>query len=166
MNAELVDTMLRGYKGNKARSEHLRLEIERVEQNLLIESNNAIANDAIHAQQYSDMPHGSEVGRPVEDLVMKYAGGYVPPLVMGLQNELIAMRREYDLCIGCVRYVDAWMQALNEREREVVTLQLIEGLYWSDVLYQLSKKYGLVFSKGGVRNIRNRAMEKICQAAS
>lgn len=160
-----VDAMLREYKTCMARGTHLRIEIEKMENLILKEIKNAIGEEALHAQQYSGMPHGSDMGSPVEDLVFKYLGGYTPPMVHVMQDELARMRREQTQCEKCVQYVDGWMQALNEREQEVVRLQVIDGMYWGEILYRFAHQHSGIFSKSSLRRIKAKALEKIYRVA-
>lgn len=166
MTPEQVDMMLRDYKRCAARRAHLNIEIEEMQQDMLRELEIAIGDEAIRPRLLSNTPHGTETGNPVEDLVLKYFDGFTPPIIQGMKDELTAMLHESALCSSCVRYVDGWMSALLERERDVINMQVIEGMYWNEILVKLSQRYGNVFSKGGLRKIKDRALSKIYAIAA
>ena len=161
MTQEQVDIMMRDYKTNKARCEHLRIQLLELETNIRAEIEKAIAEDSIHAQQYSDLPHATDITRPVEELVMKYLGGYTPPLIQSMREEHKTLTQEHECCASCVGYVDGWMIALGEREQKVIRLQVLEGLFWRDILVTISKQYGNIFSQSGLRKIKRNALKKI-----
>ena len=165
MLPEQIDTMLRGHKACVARCAHLAVYIQELEKDLQREMERALGDEAIKARQYTDIPIGTDISSPVEHLVLKYFDGYVPPHVQDMRAELAELRAEQEQAQRNIRYVEGWLHALTQRERDLIELQVIEGAYWSEVLHRLGEKHGNVFSKSGWRKMKGRAIRKIYQVA-
>ncbi len=160
-----IDNMLVGYRQNKARLEHITLELARMNDELDSEEERAIINDAMHAQQYSDMPHGTDPGKPVETLVMRYMDGYLPAQVRDWMRERGDLEREQKTLAAVVRYVDTWLNALSLRERRVIEDKLIDGRTWREMEADAQTIYGIPLTVGGLRKLKRRAMQKIYAVA-
>ena len=164
MNTDQVDSMLRSYKACKARRGHLQNEVAFAERRLAYLKENAMYMEALGAQQYDGMPHGSGISNPVENLIIKYDDGYTPKYIKQMHQDLAPMRRELFEIKMVISFVDSWMLALTEREAFVIHQHVIEGRYWKDVLDEYEEKWG-IFSKEGLRKMKKKALYKIYEAA-
>lgn len=164
MNTDQVDAMLHSYKSCMARKGHLRNEIAMAERRLAYLKENAMYMEALGAQQYDGMPHGSGISNPVESLIIKYDNGYTPKYIKEMREDLRPMYRELNEIESVISFVDSWMLALNEREEFVIRQHIIEGRFWKDVLDEYEPRWG-IFSKEGLRKMKKKALSKIYEAA-
>ena len=164
MNTDQVDAMLRSYKAYKARKGHLQNEVAFAERRLAYLKQNAMYEEALGAQQYDGMPHGSGISNPVENLIIKYDEGYTPKYIKDMHRDIEPLRRELFEIDLVISFVDSWMLALTEREAFIVQQHIIEGRFWKDVLDEYEAKWGL-FSKEGLRKMKKKALCKIYEAA-
>lgn len=165
MQPQEVDILLSTYRQNKARHGHLSLELATMNCALQREETRAIINDALHAQQYSSMPHGTDTGRPVEQLVIRYFDGYTPELLRQWQTEKAGMEREQKKLEELIGYVDTWLNALIDRERRVVVDKLVDGRTWREMEDDAQSVFGIPMTVGGLKSIKRRAMQKIYAVA-
>lgn len=162
MAPERVKELMSSYRANRARLDHLRIESADLLKQINAEARNALANDAIHAQQYTGMPHTGAVNRAVEESALRYTDGYQSPLVKGwmqdherLMDELYQLERD-------VGYVDAWLCALDAKERVVIENHKPVGLLsWPELAASSKRLFGEYKSQSGLRNIAREAMKKI-----
>ena len=164
MKPDQVDAMLHSYKACQARKGHLQNEVAIAERRLEYQRQNAMYNEALGAQQYDGMPHGSGVNSPVENLIIKYDDGYTPKYIKELARDLQQVHRELFEVRMVIDFVDSWLLSLTERELFVIQQHVIEGRFWKDVLDEYEVKWG-VFSKEGLRKMKKKALNKIYKAA-
>lgn len=164
MDAREVDKLLASYNHCRARAAHIRTQLALMQHQLSVETTNAMAGEALHAQSYDVMPHGNLPGNPVESLVLRYLSGYQPQYIREIQQNMDKAKDELYEVETVVSFVNSWMLCLNERERFVVEKQVIEGYTWSDLLGEYEARYGQ-FGKEGLRKMKRRAMNKIYDTA-
>lgn len=164
MDAREVDKLLASYNHCRARAAHIRTQLALMQHQLSVETTNAMAGEALHAQSYDVMPHGNLPGNPVESLVLRYLSGYQPQYIREIQQDMDKAKDELYEVETVVSFVNSWMLCLNERERFVVEKQVIEGYTWSDLLGEYEARYGQ-FGKEGLRKMKRRAMNKIYDTA-
>ena len=164
MDAREVDKLLASYNHCSARAAHIRTQLALMQHQLSVETTNAMAGEALHAQSYDVMPHGNLPGNPVESLVLRYLSGYQPQYIREIQQNMDKAKDELYEVETVVSFVNSWMLCLNERERFVVEKQVIEGCTWSDLLGEYEARYGQ-FGKEGLRKMKRRAMNKIYDTA-
>ena len=160
-----VDSLLENYRANKARREHLYIEAMDMAMQINAEARKAIAGDAIHAQQYKDTPGGGRVSNPVEDLALRYMDGYVPETLKGWLSESENMQRELRRLEANVAYVDAWLGALNDRERMVITDHMLDGKSLRELEITSVRRFGYHMTADGIRGIKRKALQKIYDIA-
>lgn len=160
-----VDKLLKEYRTNKARYETLILTAERTQRLLQAEADSALANDALHAQQYKDTPHGNKVSKPVEDLVLRYMDGYMPDTMRDWMAEGAAVQGELMELKTDIRYVDAWLGALNDRERIVITEAVINDRSMRELSLHSHKMFAYPLSADAIRGIKRSALKKIYDIA-
>ena len=120
MKPQEIDRLLATYRKNRARAEHLAIEISRMEAELGNQEKTAILHDALRAQTYGTVRKSSSAKKPVEDLVLQYLDGYKPPLIHQWREELESMKKEQQERKQAMRYVEVWIGALTGREQKVV----------------------------------------------
>lgn len=160
-----VDKLLKEYRTNRARYETLMLTAARQRRLLETEAANALANDALHAQQYKDSPHGNNISKPVEDLVLRYMDGYTPENLRDWNSEEAETQKELLELKTDIRYVDAWLGALNDRERTVITEAVINDRSMKELSLCSHRLFVYPLSADAIRGIKRNAMKKIYEIA-
>lgn len=164
MDAQEVDKLLASYNHCRARAAHIRTQLALMQHQLSVETTNAMAGEALHAQSYDVMPHGNLPGNPVESLVLRYLSGYQPQYIREIQQNMDKAKDELYEVETVVSFVNSWMLCLNEREKFVIERYVINGCTWREVLDEYEQKYGQ-FGKEGLRKMKNRALGKMYDAA-
>lgn len=165
MTHETVDSMLTDYKATVARCEFLKSDIAVIEKVIDDLKSHAIQDAVSGVQTITDMPHGSGISDPTGKLGTMFASGYEPEYIADLRKEVEAKKRELDYKRLTVLFVDAWLRALNEKELFIIQLKMIDGLFWRDIISQYEKKFGIIYSKQGLKNMKDAAMQKIYKCA-
>lgn len=152
------------YNANVGRCDYLRIEIEETERALNELETAAINYEAVPGvQQLTGMPHGGKIGRPTEEVAIMFASGDVPRYMSEMRDSLKAMQKEYRKCVANVKRAEAWLKSLKDRERWVVTKQMIEGLSWRELSTRYENLYGEPRSKRCLQIIKKRAILKIAR---
>ncbi|MFR6100981.1 MAG: hypothetical protein ACLUO8_00715 [Christensenellales bacterium] len=165
MKPQEIDRLLATYRKNRARVEHLAIEISRMEAELGNQEKTAILHDALRAQTYGNVRKSSSAKKPVEDLVLQYLDGYKPPQLHQWREELESMKKEQQERKQAMRYVEVWIGALTGREQKVVQLKVLDGLTWSELEAMSDMAFGFHITAGGLRKIKRRAMKMIYEIA-
>ena len=161
-----VDEALKTYVADKARAGHLALEIADLERRVAVAKAQLAGDEAgPRAQVISDMPHGTTVGNPTEELAVKLASGWLPPEIKEMQNELEAEKAEHGRLSGRVQYVETWLSALTEREGWVVLHQYSGGETWHNVMADYQRQYGEYLSKETLKRMRASGFRKVYRTA-
>lgn len=161
MTQDVVNEYLRSYKANCARLEHLRIEAANMERNVEREKNEALAGEAIKAQQYSGMPHSGRISKPVEDLVIRFTDGRMPISLADWVGEKDALMSEICEVAKRIALVDEWLLGLTEREQIVIREHVINGMPMADMAYCSRKFFAHHISAETIRRIKKSALEKI-----
>lgn len=165
MDRTEIESLLKNYRVNKARYETLILTAQRMQRMIAAEQQNALAANALHAQSYSGMPHSNRVGRPVEDLVIRFMDGFVPEQLADWMAEDTAAQRELMDLATDLRLVDTWLAALNERERTVIEECMINDRPLKELSLKSHRMFDYPLSVDTIRGIKRAAMNKICDIA-
>lgn len=160
-----VDSLLENYRANKARYDHLYIEAMDMAMQINAETRKALAADAIHAQQYKDTPGGGRVSNPVEDLALRYMDGHVPDVLKGWLAESEEKQRELRRLGADIAYVDAWLRALTEKERMVISDHMLDGKSLKELEITSMRRFGYHMTADGIRGIKRKALQKIYDIA-
>ena len=163
---ESVDNALKTYIDDKARMLHLAIEIAELTRRFNIAVNNLAGDEAgPKAQVITDMPHGTGVTNPTEQIAIKVASGWLPPEIKEMRNELRNLQAEYNIASERVKYVDVWLGALSDREHWIILHQVMQGEYWRDVIMDYGKQFGGYVTKDSLKFLRARAYKRIYAVA-
>lgn len=165
MQKEDVEKLLGTYHANQARYDHLYLEAMNMAMQINAEARRAIVGDSMHAQQYKDTPHSGRVSKPVEDLAIRYMDGYMPDVLKCWMAESEEMQRELRMLETNILYVDIWLGALTEKERTVITYLMVDHHPLREMEIMSPKLLGEHMSVDGIRGIKRKALQKICDIA-
>ena len=165
MRAEQVDALLRGYRRDVARCAFIEQEI--VEREALIEElkRTAVADAVSTTARVTGMPRGTNTGDPTARLGAMLADGEQPRHIRQVEEEARALEAERRFLRARIRRVDALMGLLSERERCVIQGNVIDGMKWREVILAYRERFGIEYSRDGIRRIRDGAMEKMYAVA-
>ena len=162
MMPDQVDEMLKGYRAAKGRSAHIDVEIDRLRDKLsrTIEADRRELAD-ISAQQYSAMPHGSDIGNPTEQKGMRLANLPASPEAKNIKQRIHELGLTQERHRIVVMFVEAWLQGLTEKERWIIEKQTIDCMSWREVTHWFSSEFGYPAKPDTLKRIKRTAMEKI-----
>lgn len=161
MERARIDELLATYRVNVARINHIEVRLKELDP-IIAELNKHAAWYATNTTgSYSGMPGGGPVESKVEKLAITLAEGKLPGEMGALVREAEALREEMEARQTRVRYVDAWLCGLTEREKMVLTTHIIDGLTWREVGAVYQDKYGLEYSRTGLKALCDRARDKV-----
>ncbi|MBQ9211103.1 MAG: hypothetical protein IJ153_11020 [Clostridia bacterium] len=168
MTHEQVDAMLAEYRESVGRCGYLEKRIPELAAEIEQEKARLIQEAAQESPSMEPgMPHGSGVGNPVEKIVLRYADGFLPDEIRGMDKELRELRDEYARRQRVIQYVDAWLQGLNEREKWIIIHKVVDVEYsWREVICMYRLQYGEEYSRDALKRIKERALEKIYKFAA
>ena len=157
-----VDSMLKEYRFFIGRCGHLVTEIEQLEKEIAY-ARRGIAEDiaAISSPPLTDMPHGSSVGNPTERIGMMLATDFTPPHIADMEEKLAALKQEYAEKYLTVLFVSAWLKGLTEKERWIIERQVIDSVYWKEIVTRYKSDFSEDCSKDSLKRLKQKALEKI-----
>lgn len=167
MLPEKADQMLRDYKPFLGRTKYLSALIPELKAEAAAWRRN-LPNELCYvgAQNIDGMPHGSTVGNPTERIGIMLAEGYTPDGLKELEKQITEYEQELREKGIVLRFVEAWLDGLTEKERWIVQMQVIDGAYWREIVAEYHRRYGEEYSKEGLKKIKEGAIAKIHQMAS
>lgn len=166
MDKTRVDEILRSYRYDVGRCGHLEAEIKMLE-NDLAKLRRTLADDVSipKPQQLSGMPHGTMISNPTERIGMMLATGWEPDYIKDVEKSIQQLNEEYSEIYINVLFVQAWLKGLTEEESWIVEKQVVDGMYWRDVLTMYSIRFSKETSKDTLKRLRTRAMSKVYKMA-
>lgn len=168
MQRDRIDTLLTEYRVNVARAEFLTIRVESLTALLSELRANAVYYATSTTPVYSSDPKGAG-GVPVskvERLAMMLAEGRLPGELGDVEKELREAREELSYRRKDIALVDAWLNALQGRERYVLSAHVIDGQVWREVSKGFNERFGETYSRNGLRGILTKAQNKIYSIAN
>lgn len=166
MTRETVDRLLANHRENVGRYLHIEAEMMRLKGELeTAMSNLTLDTSTAHNYELSDMPRGHMVGQPTEQIAIKLASGWKPDYILKIEQQLAECEAERNERNIKIMFVEGWLQGLPERERWLIETQVIDGVFWRDVLVRYHQKFGVDASKDTLQRVKARAMERIYEIA-
>lgn len=161
-----VDSMLKEYRFFVGRCGHLETEIANLEQQITYERSQ-IAGDLASptSAPVTGMPHGSKASNPTERTGLMLASGYTPPHIIEMEQALSKLRQEYNEKYSTVLFVGAWLKGLTEKERWIVEQQVIDAVFWKEIVIRFRTAFGEDCSKDSLKRLKQRALGKIYKMA-
>jgi len=154
-----IEQALRAYPEKRARLEVLRLRQVEIE-HMILELRAKIEDPSgVGAAKLDGMPRAKTVSNPVERQAIiceRDTEG-----IRELQHELdLVQTQAYDIGRE-VSAVEAWMTALGERERFAVKAFYFDGLFWGTIRRRYEDEYRMPISDRRMKQLRDRALEKM-----
>ena len=166
MSPERVNEMLKSYRFELGRCKHLETEIELLTR-AIERSEACTVSDLVGpgAQVITGMPRGTSVGNPTEKYGMMLADGWENADIADMKAERAALQKEYEERHKTVVYVESWLAGLNERERWMIEMQVIDSVIWREILNKYQQAFGEYRSKDTLKRIRDKALDTIYDIA-
>jgi len=161
-----VDRMLLDYRRNKARCAHLEIrirELEELRQGMV----DNVVNDTVSITARLDGMPPAQPGTsdPTGRLSSKLADGYKTDSIRQVEGDIAGLTAELQRLLPQVHFVDAWLLALDDKERFVVEQKQVAGVSWRELVFAFKREHGAEYSVHGLRKLRDRAVQKIYQIA-
>lgn len=160
-----VDSMLARYREYSARCEYLQQDI-RENERLIDVMRDSLVEDLISiTPKLTGMPIPSGVSDSTGKIGDMIVSGYENSFIIEAEQEVLRMKQEVAEKLPTVVFVNAWLRALENKERFVVEQKVLGGLSWRQLIYSFKKQFGDMYSQQGLRRIRDTAMCKIYRIA-
>lgn len=144
MTETRVRELLNAHMQNIGRVGHLTAEIERLEREYVRTRADLIdAKAGPKAQTVSDMPHGSGISNPTEQLGMSVAEGFDCEDLRRIRRKIDKARLQLEDAETNKAYVIAWLDGLSDRERFVIEHKRIQHEYWHEVQDDYAEQYNV-----------------------
>lgn len=166
MLPEQVDEMLGKYRLCVGKSRHLEIEIKILSERIGSLEKTSIQDAAAPRITLDGMPHGYDTGDPTGRIAIRFADGYKPQYIIDSESDLRELIEQKSAADSVILFVDSWLGSLDERERFVIEGKMIDAKSWREIGDELLSRYGVPYSKAGIKKIRDRALEKIYLIAS
>lgn len=160
MSPQELTEILKNYRSNRARYAYLQSQIEMLERFLRKCQGEMIEDQVSMSQAITGMPHGSTVGDPVSRLALDIASGKVTPFVKQIQEEIAKIQAEIQKLFPDLRTVEIILEGLNDRERILFEMKMIDDYSWSDIVKEMNKKYNGSYAKRSLQRLCERAVDK------
>jgi len=161
-----VDEMLSNYLEHRARCEHLGLEIQEAERTLALMQSEQVEDMISITSRLTGMPGTQEgMSEPTARVATLIADGHKTEHIEKAEEELTKLKKELAEKLPTVVFVNAWITALDTRERYIMENKVLGGLSWKQLVYTFNKQFGDSYSQQGLRKIKDAAMDKIYRIA-
>jgi len=160
MSPQQMTEILSKYRSNKARYAYLQSQLEMLNRFLKKCQGEMIEDQVSMSQAITGMPHGTTVGDPVSRLALDIASGKVSPFVKQIQEEIAHVQEELQKVFPNVRAVEIILEALNDRERILFEMKMIDEYSWTEILDKMNQQYNNSYSKRSLQRLLDRAVDK------
>ena len=155
-----LDELLKKYRPNKAREAYLRNQLEGLGRMLELAKRKMVDESVSLSQALTGMPHGSGTGDPTGKLATNLAAGKVTEFVKQIQQEIDETQGMLVGLLKDIQVVEIVLDALNDREREVLTMKMIDEYSWAETLNRMNKLHSGSYSKRSLQRLLDRAVDK------
>lgn len=160
MTPQKLDEIMVKYRVSKSRFAYLQSEMITLERWLAICKGEMINDRISLSQAITGMPHGSGVGDPTGRLATDIASGDVSTFVRQVEEDIERAKQEMETLSSQIRIVENVLEALNDREREVLVFKIIDGRDWADTVDQMNGLHNNTYSKRTLQRLLDRALDK------
>ena len=161
MSPERYGECLKHYRSNKVRMAYLRSQMEMLERFLDKCTRDMVNDQVTMSQAITGMPHGSGIGDQTGRIAIDIASGEVTPFVKQIRAVIADVNREI-LRIGPqIRAVEISVKVLNEWEKTLMEMKMIDEYSWAEILDRMQSKFGKKHAKRSLQ----RALEGIFEKA-
>lgn len=158
MSPQRLDEILKNYRITKARYEYLKAELVTLSRWLDICERTTVSDRVSLSQAISGMPHGSGVGDPVGRLATDIASGEVSIFIKQIKEDMRQADDEMLRLAPQISAVEIVLNALGDREREVLVFKVIDNRNWIDTVEQMNEIHNNSYSKRSLQRLLDRAL--------
>lgn len=158
MSPKRLDEILKKYRSNKARYAYLRSEMVTLGRWLDMCQSQSVTDRVSLSQAITGMPHGSGTGDPVGRLAIDIASGKVSVFVKQVQDDMAEVDAEMLRIAPEISTVEIVLEALCDREREVLTLKMIDDMDWTTTTNAMNELHNNSYSKRSLQRLLDRAL--------
>jgi hypothetical protein len=161
-----IDQMFKNYNEYRGRCAHLEVKITETEK-IIERLKETLIDDNVRITTHIDgMPPAQKgTSDPTGKLGAKVAAGYESDHIRQAEYDLAAFRQEFEQKAITVKFVNAWLQALDLKERFIIEQKVIGGLSWRQLVFAFNREFGESYSQDGLKRIGQKAREKIYNIA-
>lgn len=160
MSPQKFDEILKKYRSMRARVAYLRSQSEMLNRFLTICTNEMIEDMVSLSQALTGMPHGTGTGDPTGRLAIDIESGKVSAFVQQINEELTTVNGELNIITPQTRAVEIALGAMSDRERDLVTMKMMDEYSWAEIVFKMNAKHGGDCKKRTLQRVLDRAMEK------
>lgn len=166
MTKDSIDRMFKNYSEYRGRCAHLEVKIAETEK-IIERLKETLIDDNVRITARIDgmPPLQKGTNDPTGNLGAKVAAGYESDHIRQAEYDLAAFRQELEQKAVTVKFVDAWLQALDLKERFIIEQKVIGGLSWRQLVFAFKREFGDTYSQDGLKRISKQAREKIYNIA-
>lgn len=157
-----MDTLER-YNACVRRIAQLETIISRMEKDVEAVRDEVIGGEAMHSISTEGGGHGGGgISRPVENLAIRLADGWVPDTIAEYLNDIARLQSELSYMRGLTDRVDGWLASLNPWEAWVIRTHVIGKAGWKETVSAYRTEFQeAAVSKDTLKRILERGLEKI-----
>lgn len=160
MSPQRLDEILKKHRYSVARVAYVKSELVTLNRWLNVCQSQSISDRVSLSQAITGMPHGSGTGDPVGRLAADIADGKVSVFVKQVQSDIKSLEEEQASLEKDIAVVEIVLNALGDREREVLIFKVIDDRDWTDTTEQMNGLHNNSYSKRTLQRLLDRAMEK------
>lgn len=160
MSPQKLTEILKRYRVSILRCVYLKDQLRMLDGFLRKCQGEMIEDQVTMSQAITGMPHGTTVGDPVSRLAIDIASGEITPFVKEIQEEIRQVKAELEKLSAEVRTVETVLNALNDRERKLFEMKMIDQFSWPEILSRMNREYNNSYSKRTLQRLLERAMDK------
>lgn len=160
MSPQRLDEILKKHRYSVARFAYVKSELLTLNRWLSICESQSITDRVSLSQAITGMPHGSGTGDPVGRLAADIADGKVSVFVKQVKSDIKSLEEEQARLEKDIGIVEIVLNALGDREREVLIFKVIDDRDWTDTTEQMNGLHNNSYSKRTLQRLLDRAMEK------
>ena len=165
MQTEKIIELLEEYNRNRSRHAYLEVAILELSEQIDKAKSQLLVNEVMRSAEMDGMPKGNAVTSQVENLAVRIADGWTPDYIKEMEKEKAELIQEKESLRRKIAYVDAWLMALNDKQKWVIDQHIICGKSWAELIFLWQKENGAA-SKATMKRLRDSAMtviENICR---
>ena len=157
MSPNQIEKILKSYRANAARREHLQSELDEIKRGIQLEELPEL--HAVNAQSYEQRIAGGEKYSVVERLAL--SDRYKSDTIDSWRAQVADMNRELMDAERECKIVDIWLGGLTDRECIVIREHFIEG----KTMREMTTAFQYPMSEQTIRRIKRAALDKIFEIA-
>jgi hypothetical protein len=160
MSPQRLTEIMKNYRTSRARCAWLQEQLKMLDRFLKICEGEMVEDMMSMSQALTGMPHGTTVGDPTGRLALDIESGKISPFVKEIREEIEHTNSELLRVSADVRAVDIVLEAMTDRERNLLEMKMIDELSWTEIISRMNQKYGGKHKQRTLQRMTEKIMEK------